>query len=114
MVAAAREFRPDWAVRIGIDHGPVSAGIMGQDTIPPTSGATWSTPPHGSRRPAGRAPSTSAAAPGSILRNQAQGPLARPRRPQRQGKARNRRVRGIEAMTLRVSAGSVCRHECGG
>jgi adenylate cyclase len=30
MVAAARAFRPDWAVRIGIDHGPVSAGIMGK------------------------------------------------------------------------------------
>jgi len=30
MVAAAREFRPDWTVRIGIDHGPVSAGIMGK------------------------------------------------------------------------------------
>jgi adenylate cyclase len=30
MVAAAQEFRPDWAVRIGIDHGPVSAGIMGK------------------------------------------------------------------------------------
>jgi adenylate cyclase len=30
MLAAAREFRPDWAVRIGIDHGPVSAGIMGK------------------------------------------------------------------------------------
>src|ERR1700730_15393701 len=30
MVAAAREFRPDWAVRVGIDYGPVSAGIMGK------------------------------------------------------------------------------------
>ena len=30
MLAAAREFRPDWAVRIGIDHGPLSAGIMGK------------------------------------------------------------------------------------
>jgi adenylate cyclase len=30
MLAAAREFRPDWAVRIGIDHGPLSAGTMGK------------------------------------------------------------------------------------
>jgi adenylate cyclase len=30
MLAAAREFRPDWAMRIGIDHGPLSAGIMGK------------------------------------------------------------------------------------
>jgi adenylate cyclase len=30
MMAAAKAFRPDWAVRIGIDHGPVSAGIMGK------------------------------------------------------------------------------------
>jgi adenylate cyclase len=30
MVAAAREFRPGWAVRIGIDYGPLSAGIMGK------------------------------------------------------------------------------------
>src|SRR3984893_3140627 len=29
-VAAAQECRPDWPVRIGIDHGPVSAGIMGK------------------------------------------------------------------------------------
>jgi class 3 adenylate cyclase len=30
MVAAAQAVRADWAVRIGIDHGPVSAGIMGK------------------------------------------------------------------------------------
>ena len=30
MVAATQSVRPDWAVRIGIDHGPVSAGIMGK------------------------------------------------------------------------------------
>ena len=30
MVAAAQSFRPDWAVRIGIDYGPLSAGIMGK------------------------------------------------------------------------------------
>jgi adenylate cyclase len=74
MLAAAREFRPDWAVRIGIDHGPLSAGIMGRSRPGPwarhnsnsTFGATRSTPPHGSKRPAGRAPSTSAAALGSI------------------------------------------------
>jgi len=30
MLAAARKFRPDWSVRIGIDHGPLSAGIMGK------------------------------------------------------------------------------------
>jgi class 3 adenylate cyclase len=30
MLAAAREFRPAWSVRIGIDHGPLSAGIMGK------------------------------------------------------------------------------------
>jgi class 3 adenylate cyclase len=30
MVAAAQVVRSDWAVRIGIDHGPVSAGIMGK------------------------------------------------------------------------------------
>jgi class 3 adenylate cyclase len=30
MVAATRMVRPDWAVRIGIDYGPVSAGIMGK------------------------------------------------------------------------------------
>ena len=66
MIAAAREFRPDWAVRIGIDHGPVSAGIMGKRNSNSTSGAIPSTPPHGSRRPAGRAASTSAAAPGCI------------------------------------------------
>ena len=30
MVAATQVVRPDWAVRIGIDHGPVSAGTMGK------------------------------------------------------------------------------------
>ena len=30
MVAAAQTVRADWAVRIGIDFGPVSAGIMGK------------------------------------------------------------------------------------
>ena len=30
MVAAAQTVRDDWAVRIGIDFGPVSAGIMGK------------------------------------------------------------------------------------
>ena len=30
MAAAVQEFGPDWMVRIGIDHGPVSAGIMGK------------------------------------------------------------------------------------
>jgi class 3 adenylate cyclase len=30
MMAAVHQFRPDWLVRIGIDHGPVSAGIMGK------------------------------------------------------------------------------------
>ncbi len=30
MVAATQVVCPDWAVRIGIDHGPVSAGIMGK------------------------------------------------------------------------------------
>jgi class 3 adenylate cyclase len=30
MIAATQSVRPDWAVRIGIDHGPVSAGIMGK------------------------------------------------------------------------------------
>jgi adenylate cyclase len=30
MVAETQAVRPDWAVRIGIDHGPVSAGIMGK------------------------------------------------------------------------------------
>jgi class 3 adenylate cyclase len=30
MVPATRMVRTDWAVRIGIDHGPVSAGIMGK------------------------------------------------------------------------------------
>jgi adenylate cyclase len=30
MVAATRTVRPDWAVRIGIDFGPVLAGIMGK------------------------------------------------------------------------------------
>jgi class 3 adenylate cyclase len=30
MVAATQTFRADWAVRIGIDFGPVSAGIMGK------------------------------------------------------------------------------------
>ena len=30
MVAATQTVRADWAVRIGIDFGPVSAGIMGK------------------------------------------------------------------------------------
>jgi adenylate cyclase len=30
MVAAAQTVRADWMVRIGIDFGPVSAGIMGK------------------------------------------------------------------------------------
>jgi class 3 adenylate cyclase len=30
MVAVTQTFRADWAVRIGIDFGPVSAGIMGK------------------------------------------------------------------------------------
>jgi class 3 adenylate cyclase len=30
MVAATQVVRPDWTVRIGVDHGPVSAGIMGK------------------------------------------------------------------------------------
>src|SRR6201993_2351288 len=30
MVAAPEAVRADWTVRIGIDHGPVSAGIMGK------------------------------------------------------------------------------------
>jgi class 3 adenylate cyclase len=30
MVAATQMFRADWAVRIGIDFGPVSAGILGK------------------------------------------------------------------------------------
>ena len=30
MVSATQAVRADWAVRIGIDHGPVSAGIMGK------------------------------------------------------------------------------------
>ena len=30
MVPATQAVRADWAVRIGIDHGPVSAGIMGK------------------------------------------------------------------------------------
>src|SRR5271163_3875019 len=30
VVAAPQAVRADWAVRIGIDHGPVSAGIMGK------------------------------------------------------------------------------------
>jgi adenylate cyclase len=30
MIAAPQAVRPDWAVRIGIDLGPVSAGIMGK------------------------------------------------------------------------------------
>ena len=30
MIAATRAVHADWAVRIGLDHGPVSAGIMGK------------------------------------------------------------------------------------
>ena len=30
MVAATQLVRPGWTVRIGIDHGPVAAGIMGK------------------------------------------------------------------------------------
>jgi class 3 adenylate cyclase len=30
MVAEPKTVRADWTVRIGIDHGPVSAGIMGK------------------------------------------------------------------------------------
>jgi adenylate cyclase len=33
MVAATRTVRPDWAVRTGIDFGPVLAGIMGKTQV---------------------------------------------------------------------------------
>jgi adenylate cyclase len=64
MVAAAQTVRADWAMRIGIDFGPVSAGIMGKRQSSSTSGAIRSTLRRGLRNTAGPAASMSAAAPG--------------------------------------------------
>ncbi len=97
MVAAAQTVRADWAVRIGIDFGPVTAGIMASGNSSSTSGATRSTPRRGSRNTAARAASMSAAAPGcncALGRRAARWVC----RPQGEGKDRGGRVRRAPRM----------------
>jgi len=108
MLAAAREFRPDWAVRIGDRSWAALGRDHGQDTIPirrlGRHGQHRRTDRRG--RPAGdRQPQRPRLAPSA---QPSAGPLAGPRRPQGQGKAGNRRMRSAEAMMtaecIRVAA----------
>ncbi len=98
MIAASKTFGAGLGVRIGVDHGAVAAGIMGKSQF---QYDVWGDTVNTAARIEGAGRPGTVSVSGRAWQQTAQscsGPLAWPRRPERQGKDRNRRMRHTQVI----------------